>query len=833
MSHIKTDLSRRKSLKVLAAAASMPLFMQTNLFSAQNAKKGFKLIKDGEVVTGAHWGVLKLTIKDGKIVKSEALKKTSEIKNPLQDHIAELVYAKDRVKYPYVRKSYLQNPDDPKRELRGADEWVRVSYEEAIDLIAKELKKTIKATGNDSIYAGSYGWKSSGNVQNSRILLHRFMNSIGGFVGGLGDYSTAASQIIMPHVLGTIEVYEQQTAWPLVLEHSDIVVIWGANPISTLRIAWTITDELGFKYFEELKKSGKKIVFIDPIKNETCKYLDAQWIAPRPNTDVAMMLGMMHELYTSGKYDKEFIENYTHGFDKFLPYLLGKGKDKTEKTPKWASEICGIDEKTIKELAHMFYENRTMIMSGWGMQRSHHGEQPHWALVTLCSMLGQIGLPGGGFGLSYHYSNGGVPTAKAGIVAGIGSGTSNGGTGQSWLQKATSHAIPVARIADALLNPGKTIDHNGKKITYPKLEFIYWVGGNPLVHHQDTNTNIKAWRQPRTVVVNEIYWTPTARMADIVMPITTSYERDDISMTGDYSNLSIVPMRQAVEEVGESRDDYEIFTDLAKKFGVEKEYTEGRTALEWIEYFYEKAREQAKGMQLEELNGVVMKPFAEFWEENKPIEFVQNMESFDYVRYGDFREDPILEPLGTPSGLIEIYSETIEKMNYDDCHAHPTWFEPIEWLGMKQKPAEFHMISVHPTNRLHSQQNNIVLRDSYAVANREPIWINEKDAKAKGIKTGDIVRVFNKRGQVLAGAVVTKDIMQGVVKLDEGAWYDPLNSKEANTICKNGSANVLTIDMPTSKLANGNISHTALVNIEKYEGKAPELSIFKHIDPKS
>ena len=166
-------------------------------------------------------------------------------------------------------------------------------------------------------------------------------------------------------------------------------------------------------------------------------------------------------------------------------------------------------------------------------------------------------------------------------------------------------------------------------------------------------------------------------------------------------------------------------------------------------------------------------------------------------------------------------------MNYDDCKAHPTWFEPTEWLGMKNKPAEFHLVTSHPEDRLHSQLNNTSLRDEYAISNLEPIWINSEDAKAKGIKTGDAVRVFNARGEVLAGAKVTDDIIKGVVKLCEGAWYDPLDPTKAESLDKNGSANVLTIDIPTSKLANGNISHTGLVNIEKFTGKVPELTIFK------
>ncbi|AXX92678.1 trimethylamine-N-oxide reductase TorA [Malaciobacter molluscorum LMG 25693] len=819
--------NRRSFIKIAALFTAVPFLdsitNRAELLASTISSFSTSLVKNGEVLTAAHWGMLKLTIKNSKVIKSEPYQKTSDIKNSLQYYTDDLIYAKDRIKYPMVRKSYLDNPDDPKRDLRGNDKWVRVSYEKAIKLIAKELKKTRKEKGTKGVFAGSYGWKSSGNMHNSRVLLHRFMTATGGFVGTVGDYSTGASQVIMPHVLGTIEVYEQQTSWPVVLEHSKVVVIWGANPLTTLKIAWSSTDENGFKYFEKLKKSGKKIICIDPYKTETCEYLDARWIAPIPNTDVSMMMGMVHTLLEAKKYDESFLSEYTEGFEKFKDYLYGK-EDKIVKDAAWASKICGIDEKTIKELANLFYDNRTMFMSGWGMQRAHHGEQPHWMLVTLASVIGQIGLPGGGFGLSYHYSNGGVPTTKGAIIGGM---TSNIEVskkytgGSSWLENAAKYAFPVARIADALLNPGKKLDFNGKKVTYPEIDFIYWVGGNPFSHHQDINTLIKAWKKPRTIVVNEIFWTPTARMADIVMPTTTSYERNDITMTGDYSNLNIVPMKQAVKKQFEAKDDYQIFSDLAKEFNVFDKFTQNKTDIQWIEEFYNQAYNQTLKMNLK------IPKFKDFWKANKPITFEAPFENTQFVRYSDFREDPILNPLGTPSGKIEIYSKTIEKMNYDDCKAHPTWFEPSEWLGMKDKKAEFALISPHPRHRLHSQLNNTSLRDKYAISNREPIWINTEDAKAKGIKNGDVVRVFNKRGEILAGAIVTNNLKKGVVRVQEGAWYNPLDKAQKNSLCINGSVNILTKDIPTSKLANGNSSNTALVNIEKYTKKAPDLTIFK------
>ena len=241
----------KKGATAIAATPLLSSVTASNLF-ADEVKKG--VVKNGETLTAAHWGMLKVTTKNGIAVKSEPIQKTSEIYNPLQHYTPDMIY-KSRIKHTMVRKSYLENPDSPKPELRGIDEWVEVPYEEAIKLVAKELKKTRAQKGLQSVFAGSYGWKSSGNVHNSIILLHRFMNLSGGFVGSLGDYSTGASQIIMPHVVGSIEVYEQQTSWPVVLENSKVVVIWGANPLATLRIAWTATDEQGFKYFEELKIS--------------------------------------------------------------------------------------------------------------------------------------------------------------------------------------------------------------------------------------------------------------------------------------------------------------------------------------------------------------------------------------------------------------------------------------------------------------------------------------------------------------------------------------------------------------------------------------------------
>lgn len=825
------DTNRRNLLKYAGLFATIPFVSQlvdkSTLLAAGANKFSTDLVLNGEVYTAAHWGALKVSVKNGKIVKSGNAF-DGMVYNPLQSVTADLVDGKrtNRIKAPMVRKSYLEKKAN-NRELRGADEWVEVSYEQAIKLVADEVARVRKEKGANGIYGGSYGWKSSGNLHNARTLLHRYLTMGGGFVGGLGDYSAGAAQVIMPHVMGTLETYEQQTSWPLIMQHSKVIVIWGANPMDTLRIAWTSNDGVGLEYFTKLKNSGKKIIIIDPIKSNTVEFYGkkAEWLSPKPNTDVALMLGIIHTMLSTGKYDKEFVETYTEGFDKFADYVMGKTGDKTVKDAKWASKISGISEKKIKELAKVFFENRTMLMTGYNMQRQHHGEQVHWMAVALASAIGQIGLPGGGFGISYHYANGGSPTTNAPVIGGITVGKASGG-GQEWLNDGSSTAIPVARIADCLLNPGKAIDYNGRKITYPDIDLVYWVGGNPFVHHQDTNLLVKAWKKPSTVIVHDMYWTPTAKMADIVFPITTPYERNDLTMSGDYSNLNINPMKQVVARMPKSKHDYEVFADLAKAAGFGEQYTEGKSEMQWLEDFYNVAYNQAKQAGALMADGNEMPDFATFWNANKPLTFAPTPEGEEFVRYGDFREDPILNPLGTPSGKIEIYSETIAKMGYKDCGAYPQWFEPIEWIGMKNKPAEFALVSPHPSLRLHSQLNNTSLREKYAVADREPIWINPADAKAKGIKNGDIVRVFNARGQILAGAVVSNIVPKGVIRIYEGAWYDPENPEKEGTLCKNGNANVLTIDIPTSELADANIANTALANIEKYKGKAPKLTAF-------
>ncbi|WP_241235454.1 molybdopterin guanine dinucleotide-containing S/N-oxide reductase [Enterobacter bugandensis] len=753
---------------------------------------------------------------DGENVLSSRGALPTQHPNSLQTVVRDQVHSKTRVRWPMVRKGFLASPDKP-QGIRGQDEFVRVSWDDALALIHTQHKRIRDSYGPSSIFAGSYGWRSNGVLHKASTLLQRYMSLAGGYTGHLGDYSTGAAQAIMPYVVGGNEVYQQQTSWPLVLQHTDVVVLWSANPLNTLKIAWNASDEQGIGYFDALRKSGKRIICIDPMRSETMDFFgdSAEWIAPHMGTDVAMMLGIAHTLVENGWHDRDFLARCTSGFDKFADYLKGES-DGVVKTAEWAAEICGVPAAKIRELAALFHKNTTMLMSGWGMQRQQFGEQKHWMLVTLAAMLGQIGTPGGGFGLSYHFANGGNPTRKAAVLASL-QGSVQGGVD-------AVDKIPVARIVEALENPGGFYQHNGLDRHFPDIKFVWWAGGANFTHHQDTNRLIRAWQKPELVVISECFWTASAKHADIVLPATTSFERNDLTMTGDYSNQHMVPMKRVVAPRDEARDDFDVFAELSELWeaGGRERFTEGKNDLQWLESFYQIAGQRGAAQ------GVTLPPFAEFWEANQILEMPESEQNARFVRFADFRRDPENHPLKTESGKIVIYSERIASFGYADCPPHPSWLEPDEWHGNAQ-PEQLQVLSAHPAHRLHSQLNYTSLREQYAVAGREPITLNTLDAKARGIADGDVVRVWNQRGQVLAGAVVSDGIKPGVICIHQGAWPD-LEPTEGG-ICKNGAVNVLTKDLPSSKLGNGCAGNTALAWVEKYEG--PELTLTAFDPPAS
>ena len=771
------------------------------------------------LLTSSHWGVYEVLQEDGKAVGLKGFGLDPD-PSPIGLSVFEATTGPMRVRCPSVRKSWLdfqrarQAGDVSTRkpltaevvasQLRGQETFVEVSWGEVLDLVADSLKEAVSTHGNESIFGGSYGWSSAGRFHHAQGQLHRFLNALGGYVRHVNSYSLGAAQVILPHVVAPMEALQlQHTSWDVLVQHCEFFVTLGGVPRKSSQVSSGGVGEHNVrKGLESMQKAGVRFVNVSPDRADLQTGGAHEWIAIRPNTDTALLLGLAYVIYAEKLHDQAFLDCYCVGFERMVPYFLGL-LDGVPKTPHWAQEQTGVSADRITALARQMAQSRTMINIAWSLQRSHHGEQPYWMVVTLAAMLGQIGLPGGGFGVGYGATNmigNAVPHFR-------------GPTLPKGRNKIDAF-IPVARFVDMLESPGADFPYNGTTYQYPDIELVYWAGGNPYHHHQDLNRLIKAWRKPATVIVHEQFWTATARMADVVLPATTTLERDDIG----YSNLErfMIAMKRVIDPVGLARDDYDIFSGLAERLGFADTYTEGRTSQQWLRQLYTECSDDRIGGSLPE--------FDAFWEEGlldlcpKPVPVVM-LEAF--------RNDPKLHPLRTPSGRIELFSEKLAGFGYSDCAGHAKWFEPVEWLGSsKARQFPLHLLTDQPSNKLHSQFDHGRLSQDNKIKGREPILVNPEDAKLRGIRDGEIVRVYNARGECLAAARLSDQLRPGVVKLSTGAWFDP-SSWNGDSLEKHGNPNVLTLDIGASSLSQGCIAQTCLVEIERFRQTPPAITAFE------
>ncbi|ENQ5769861.1 trimethylamine-N-oxide reductase TorA [Vibrio fluvialis] len=772
-------------------------------------------------VSGSHWGAFRAQIYGGKV---QAIKPLETDKHPtdMLNGIKGIIYSPSRVRYPMVRLDWLKK-HKYSTETRGNNRFIRVTWDEAIDLFYRELERVQKQYGPWALHAGQTGWNQTGAFHNCTAMMQRAVGMHGNYITKVGDYSTGAGQTIMPYVLGSTEVYAQGTSWTEILKHSDNIILWANDPVKNLQVGWNCETHQSFGYLDQLKEKIAKgevnVVSVDPVKNKTQRFLQNDHLYINPQTDVAFMLAVAHVLYTEDLYDKKFISTYCLGFDDFIQYVLGNTKDKIERTPEWAAKICGVTPESIRDFARMLVKGRTQLLFGWCIQRQEHGEQPYWMGAVLAAMIGQIGLPGGGISYGHHYSGIGVPSTG---FAGPGGFPRNldQGAKPKWDNNdfnGYSRTIPVARWIDAILEPGKKINHNGNTVTLPGFKMMVISGNNPWHHHQDRNKMKRAFQKLETVVTIDFNWTATCRFSDIVLPACTQWERNDIDSYGSYSGKGLIAMHRLVDPMFQSRTDFEIMTELTRRFGRHEEFTRGMDEMEWVRSLYNDCKKANEGK-------FEMPEFDEFWEQSV-LEFGEGK---PWVRHADFRKDPEINALGTPSGFIEITSRKIGRYGYEHCQEHPMWFEKTERShgGPGSDKYPFWLQSCHPDKRLHSQMcESEAFRATYAVQGREPVYINPMDAKAKGIKEGDLVRVFNGRGQLLAGAVLSDSYPRGVIRIEEGAWYGPLSEKEG-AICTYGDPNTLTLDLGTSELAQATSANTCIVDFEKFTGKVPPVTSF-------
>ncbi len=700
------------------------------------------------------------------------------------------VYNPDRLKYPMKRVG-----------KRGEGKFERISWEEAYSTIAENMTRLIKEHGNESIYlnygTGTLGGTMTRSWPPGETLVARLMNCCGGYLNHYGDYSTAQIAVGLNYTYG---------GWadgnsPSDIENSDLVVLFGNNPGETRMSGGGVTY-----YLEQARqKSNAKLIIIDPRYTDTGAGREDEWIPIRPGTDAALVSALAWVMIDENLVDQAFLDKYCVGFDeKTLPknapanghykaYILGQGSDGVAKTPQWASAITGIAASRIVTLAREIAGAKAAFISqGWGPQRHSNGELVSRAIAMLPILTGNVGINGGNSGAregSYDLPFVRMPA----------------------LTNPVQTSISMFMWTDAIeRGPEMTATRDGvrgkDKLDSP-VKMIWNYAGNCLVnqHSQINRTHeiLQDDKKCELIVVIDCHMTSSAKYADILLPDCTASEQMDFALDASCGNMSYVIFNdQVIKPRFECKTIYEMTSELAKRLGVEQQFTEGRTQEGWMRHLYAQSREAIPDLP-------------EFDEFRKQGIFKQRDPEGHHVAYKAFRTDPAANPLTTPSGKIEIYSAQLAEIAstwqlakddvIDPLPVYSPGFEGPNDPLAKNWPLQ--LTGFHYKSRTHSTYGNI---DVLKAACRQEMWINPIDAQARGISNGDRVRIRNDRGEVHIEAKVTPRIIPGVVALGEGAWYAP----DGKGIDQAGCINVLTTQRP-SPLAKGNPSHSNLVQVEK------------------
>lgn len=703
--------------------------------------------------TLTHWGAFDVTSSNGVVTDVAALAgdpDPSSITGPIANS------AINRVRSPAVRASWLSDGVFANPSGRGIEPMIDVDWTTALDLAATALDRVRSERGNAAIFGGSYGWGSAGRFHHPQSQLKRFLNTIGGFTNGVGTYSHGAAEVVVPATTGvSFGDYLRRCAPPpdFVAATTEAFISLGGFPAHNT--AMTSGGEAEHWYRPTLRKAasrGCRFVTVSPTLGKFDKELGSEWLPIRPGTDAALLLALTFHMLDNDP--THFAET---AVGHYVSYLNGDA-DGIPKNADWAAEICGLAVHKILELVELLCNRRSLLNATWSTQRVENGEQTTWALLALGTILGASWEAGSSTTLGYgSMGSVGAPwvtTRPASLPQG---------------RNPVNDHLPVARIADALRNPGKRYSYQGTMGSYPDIDAIYWCGGNPFHHHQDLNQLSEAWNKPRAVIVNEPSWTATARRSDIVFPSTFGFERSDLG--GASTGRHLIMMQAAVAAPELARNDYDIFSALAERLGSHAAFTEGRTAEDWIEELYRRTRQHVPELP----------PFDEF------------------VGSGGATRPSTISTSHAPAGIVEFPQDAVPV----GATPHPTWIPPIEWLGTATNEM-FHLVSPMPEARLHSQHGG------------EPdslpkVRCNPGDLTRLGLTDGQTVRLSNDRGAMHAVIESNDGVAERVVSVDNGYPFRP--SPNERRLCTGGNVNCLTADRPTSSWAQASVAHSCLVTM--------------------
>lgn len=733
------------------------------------------------------------------------------------------VFGADRLKYPMKRKNW--EPGGGKKELRGQDEWVKISWDEALEIVASEIKRIQGKYGNRAIFSSNPG------------DVGRTLSLAGGYVSAWGT-SSWGSWRWGPEKFGMAEgFFDQSINDRIDLRNSQLIVIVGGNP------AWSAAGNPTYNYLQA-KKAGAKFVFIDPSYSDSVELLDADWIPIYPATDHAMFLGMAYTLVTEDNpafnplIDWDFLNKCTVGFDQdhmpegadpkenFRDYVLGT-YDKTPKTPEWASEICGVSAAKIRELAlEIAKTERVALLTAWGPARTHNSDSWPQMFMTFGAMTGHMGQSGRMTGVSCHYAtgNGGPWLVTA------------GGAGLPVIANPIKESINDNEMWLAILDGKYTAGY--KDVRDINIQMIYHGYEAHLQTRSAQTKGIEAHRKVEFVVSTGHFLTTNCKYADILLPITTEWEK--VGGFGGFSNReTLVFYSQVTEPLFEAKSDMWIAQELGKRLGLVPTEI---CPVDENQQFYNKIAGakviRADGKTMETLVTLTAADIQELGAKGEPqqgrISFqelktkgVYQVErkpgdNLGFIAYEAFRKDPVANPLKTASGKLEIHSQAladfIKAYGFTEIQPIPTYNPAVEgreatyqdFKGKVKGDYPLQVINPHYLRRSHTiLDNNPWLREAWP----NPVFLSSKDAEERGIKTGDTVLIKSKHGRTLRIAEVTETLMPGVVGLPHGAW---VQMDEKNQVDTAGSDNILTGPIPTGQGIGA--WNTTICQVEKWTG---------------
>ncbi|MBL3601688.1 MAG: molybdopterin-dependent oxidoreductase [gamma proteobacterium endosymbiont of Lamellibrachia anaximandri] len=706
------------------------------------------------------------------------------------------IYSAERLLYPMMRVGE-----------RGEGKFKRVSWDEALDFVTKKMVYLKDTYGPTALLDQSYAGASYGVLHKSdqiEGLLGRFMGMFGCRTNSWSVPSYQATTFSSRMTFGTIEDGNEDDAFA----HSKLMIMWGWNP------AYTFHGGNTFMYMRMAKQRGCKFVLIDPQYTDSASAYDAWWIPIKPNTDAAMMAGMAHHIFTNDLQDQAFIDKFVQGMDagtmpgwakgkeNFKDYILGTYDDEP-KTPEWAENICGVAAKDIRKLAGMYAETKpAALKASWAPGRNAYGEQYNRMAAALQAMTGNIGILGGcaeGVGKAWHAEAVAYPYDQYANI---------------WFQ-----SIKSDRWAHCVLNyPNVKREEIGlwqrqdeTDGQIPNIKGIFWQGSDWLNQLTNINKDIAAINKLELVVCMDSTITPSGLYADILLPIATHFERHDTALPW-YKGHYYIHRPKVIEPMGESKTDLQVFTELAYRIGGDV-FGQAYNPKANRDYFH--------------VNDNVDEAYLREWWETKVIPHQHVDMSWDEFKQRGVYKFNLDQPhvafrdqvengasFQTASGKIEIFSGQLAQITdwkktmygYEIPYI-PKWIEPWESLNSpKTKKHPFHLISPHPRHRTHSIFNNCSwLRETY----EQEVTVNASDARKLGIKTGDIVEVWNDRGKCVVPVYVTERCMPGVLVLHEGAWID----LDENGVDRAGNPDMLTLDEPSP--AGAFAYNTVLCSISK------------------